>query len=99
MHPELPGIPPAPPQAPPRTQKSADYLIALTRALHRLNLSPQLHTLLIAIAREQEMKASTAENRARVLQSEALVPKAMGEAFRAGRLESVGPRSGVPAPT
>jgi len=53
MHPELPGIPPAPPQAPPRTQKSADYLIALTRALHRLNLSPQLHTLLIAIAREQ----------------------------------------------
>ena len=43
------------------------------------------------------MKASTAENRARVLQSEALVPKAMGEAFRAGRLESIGPRSGVPA--
>jgi hypothetical protein len=53
MHPELPGIPPAPPKAPPRSQKSADYLIALTRALHRLNLSPQLHTLLIAIAREQ----------------------------------------------
>ena len=53
----------------------------------------------IAIAREQEMKASTAENRARVLQSEALVPKAMGEAFRAGRPESVGPRSGIPAPT
>jgi uncharacterized protein YqfA (UPF0365 family) len=36
-----------------------------------------------AIAREQEMKAATAENRTRVLQAEALVPKAMGEAFRA----------------
>ena len=35
------------------------------------------------------MKASTAENRARVLQAEALVPKAMGAAFRAGRMESL----------
>ena len=39
-----------------------------------------------AIAREQEMKAATAENRTRVLQAESLVPKAMGEAFRAGRM-------------
>lgn len=53
MHPELPGIPPAPPKAPPRPRKLAEYLIALTRALHRLNLSPQLHTLLVAVAREQ----------------------------------------------
>ena len=71
-------------------QAEADTRVARAKAEERRS---------IAIAREQEMKASTAENRARVLQSEALVPKAMGEAFRAGRLESVGPRSGVPAPT
>lgn len=53
MHPELPGIPPAPTITPKRNQKSTNYLIALTRALHRLNLSPQLHTLLVAVAREQ----------------------------------------------
>jgi uncharacterized protein YqfA (UPF0365 family) len=40
----------------------------------------------VAIAREQEMKAATAENRAKVLEAEALVPKSIGEAFRAGRL-------------
>jgi uncharacterized protein YqfA (UPF0365 family) len=70
-------------------QAEADTRVARAKAEERRS---------IAIAREQEMKASTAENRARVLQSEALVPKAMGEAFRAGRLESIGPRSGVPAP-
>jgi len=43
-----------------------------------------------AIAREQEMKAATAENRTRVLRAEALVPQAMGEAFRAGRLSTAG---------
>jgi uncharacterized protein YqfA (UPF0365 family) len=42
-----------------------------------------------AIAREQEMKAATAENRARLLEAEALVPRAMGDAFRKGRLESL----------
>ncbi|NDH94425.1 MAG: UPF0365 family protein, partial [Planctomycetia bacterium] len=42
----------------------------------------------VAIAREQEMKAATAENRARVLQAEALVPKSIGEALRAGRMQS-----------
>ena len=46
-------MPPAPPRNPPRDRKASDYLIALTRALHRLNLSPQLYTLLIAVAREQ----------------------------------------------
>ena len=42
----------------------------------------------VAIAREQEMKAATAENRARVLEAEALVPKSIGEALRAGRMQS-----------
>ncbi len=40
----------------------------------------------VAIAREQEMKASTAENRARLIDAEALVPKSIGEAYRAGRI-------------
>jgi uncharacterized protein YqfA (UPF0365 family) len=47
----------------------------------------------VAIAREQEMKAATAENRARVIQAEALVPKSIGEAFRAGRMSNAGPGS------
>lgn len=42
----------------------------------------------VAIAREQEMKAATAENRAGVLKAEALVPKSIGEALRAGRMQS-----------
>ncbi len=37
-----------------------------------------------AIAREQEMKASVADNRARVLLAEAEVPRAMADAFRTG---------------
>jgi uncharacterized protein YqfA (UPF0365 family) len=40
----------------------------------------------VAIAREQEMKAATAENRARLIDAEALVPKSIGEAYRAGRI-------------
>jgi len=40
----------------------------------------------IAIAHEQEMKASVAENRGRVIQAEAQVPMAMAEAFRKGNL-------------
>jgi uncharacterized protein YqfA (UPF0365 family) len=50
-----------------------------------------------AIAREQEMKAATAENRTRVLQAEALVPKAMGEAFRAGRMTTGSAGNGLPS--
>ena len=50
-----------------------------------------------AIAREQEMKASTAENRTRVLQAESLVPKAMGEAFRAGRMTTAPGNARPPA--
>lgn len=40
----------------------------------------------VAIAREQEMKAATAENRARFIDAEALVPKSIGDAYRAGRI-------------
>jgi len=61
-------------------QAEADTRVARAKAEERRSF---------AIAREQEMKASTAENRARVLQAEALVPKAMGAAFRAGRMESL----------
>jgi uncharacterized protein YqfA (UPF0365 family) len=58
-------------------QAEADTRVARARAEERRA---------VAIAREQEMKAATAENRARLLQAEALVPKSIGEAFRAGRL-------------
>jgi uncharacterized protein YqfA (UPF0365 family) len=40
-----------------------------------------------AIAREQEMKAQVAANRASVILAQAKVPKAMAQAFRAGHLE------------
>jgi len=40
----------------------------------------------VAIAREQEMKAATAENKARLIDAESLVPKSIGEAYRAGRI-------------
>lgn len=43
-----------------------------------------------ALATEQEMVALTAENRARVVQAEALVPKAIADAFRGGSLRSNG---------
>ncbi|MCA9234042.1 MAG: flotillin-like protein FloA [Planctomycetales bacterium] len=42
-----------------------------------------------AFAREQEMKAAVAGNRAAVLAAQAEVPKAMAEAFREGRLETL----------
>jgi uncharacterized protein YqfA (UPF0365 family) len=48
----------------------------------------------VAIAREQEMKAATAENRARLFQAEALVPQSIGDAFRAGRLRIPGQDNG-----
>jgi uncharacterized protein YqfA (UPF0365 family) len=69
-------------------QAEADTRVARAKAEERRSF---------AIAREQEMKAATAENRTRVLQAEALVPKAMGEAFRAGRLESAAGKNGPPA--
>ena len=67
-------------------QAEADTRVARAKAEERRSF---------AIAREQEMKASTAENRARVLQAEALVPKAMGAAFRAGRMESLTVNNGT----
>jgi uncharacterized protein YqfA (UPF0365 family) len=65
-------------------QAEADTRVARAKAEERRSF---------AIAREQEMKASTAENRARVLEAEALVPKAMGAAFRSGKI------AGTPAPS
>ncbi len=41
-----------------------------------------------AIAEEQQMKARVAENRSQFVLSEAEVPKAMAEAFKAGRIEA-----------
>ena len=41
-----------------------------------------------AIAEEQQMKAKVAENRSQYVLSEAEVPKAMAEAFKAGRIEA-----------
>ena len=62
-------------------QAEADTRVARAKAEERRS---------VAIAREQEMKASTAENRARLLQAEALVPKSIGDAFRAGRVAGPG---------
>ncbi len=60
-------------------QAEADTRVARARAEERRS---------VAIAREQEMKAATAENRARLILAEALVPTSIGEAFRAGRVAS-----------
>ncbi len=54
-----------------------------------------------AIAREQEMKANVAQNRAGVVLAEAEVPRAMADAFRRGRLIVAGPTAegnGLPGP-
>jgi uncharacterized protein YqfA (UPF0365 family) len=40
------------------------------------------------------MTAATADNRARLLQAEALVPKSIGDAFRAGRMTAPGGSNG-----
>jgi uncharacterized protein YqfA (UPF0365 family) len=58
-------------------QAEADTRVARAKAEERRS---------VAIAREQEMKAATAENRARLFQAEALVPQSIGDAFRAGRV-------------
>jgi uncharacterized protein YqfA (UPF0365 family) len=59
-------------------QAEADTRVARAKAEERRS---------VAIAREQEMKASVSENKARLLEAEALVPKSIGEAYRAGRIE------------
>jgi uncharacterized protein YqfA (UPF0365 family) len=64
-------------------QAEADTRVARARAEERRA---------IAIAREQEMKAKVAENRAHVVLAEAEVPQAMANAFRQGHLTSGGPQ-------
>jgi uncharacterized protein YqfA (UPF0365 family) len=63
-------------------QAEADTRVAQAKAEERRS---------VAIAREQEMKAATAENRARLLEAESLVPKSIGDAFRAGRVSAPAP--------
>ncbi len=58
-------------------QAEADTRVARARAEERRS---------VAIAREQEMKAKTAENRARLLLAEAEVPLATAGAFRRGKI-------------
>ncbi len=48
-----------------------------------------------AVAREQEMKAKVAENRAGVVLAEAAVPRAMAHAFREGNLQVGGSSGGA----
>jgi uncharacterized protein YqfA (UPF0365 family) len=69
-------------------QAEADTRVAQAKAEERRS---------VAIAREQEMKAATAENRARLLEAEALVPKSIGQAFRAGRFADLARTRGGPA--
>jgi len=58
-------------------QAEADKNIAQAKAEERRAM---------AVALEQEMKAKTQEQRAKVIEAEAEVPKAMAEAFRSGNL-------------
>lgn len=62
-------------------QAEADTRVARARAEQRRA---------VAIAQEQEMKARTAENRARVVLAEAEVPLAMATAFREGNFSAHG---------
>ncbi len=66
-------------------QAEADTRVARAKAEERRAL---------AAAREQEMTASVAKNRAMVILAEAEVPKAMAAAFRDGNLEGSGSRAG-----
>jgi uncharacterized protein YqfA (UPF0365 family) len=68
-------------------QAEADTRVARAKAEERRAL---------ATAREQEMKAEVARNRARVVLAEAEVPLAMATAFREGNLE--GSRGNPPKP-
>jgi uncharacterized protein YqfA (UPF0365 family) len=58
-------------------QAEADMRVAQAQAESRRAL---------AVALEQEMQAKVMENRAKLVEAEALVPSAMAEAFRGGRL-------------
>jgi uncharacterized protein YqfA (UPF0365 family) len=61
-------------------QAEADMRVARAKAEERRAL---------ALAREQEMKAQVAKNRAQVVLAEAEVPLAMAAAFREGKLHSL----------
>jgi uncharacterized protein YqfA (UPF0365 family) len=67
-------------------QAEADTRVARAKAEERRAL---------ALAREQEMKAEVAGNRAHVVMAEAEVPQAMASAFREGNLESSGGGNGA----
>jgi len=69
-------------------QAEADTRVARARAEERRA---------IAIAREQEMKARTAENRAHVVLAEAEVPLAMAQAMREGHFHGNQSTNGAPA--
>ena len=58
-------------------QAAADLRVAQAEAEKRRAM---------AVAREQEMLAAVQENRAKVVEAESLVPQAMADAFRNGRL-------------
>jgi uncharacterized protein YqfA (UPF0365 family) len=58
-------------------QAAADLRVAQAEAEKRRAM---------AVAREQEMMAAVQENRAKVVEAEAMVPQAMADAFRSGRL-------------
>jgi uncharacterized protein YqfA (UPF0365 family) len=58
-------------------QAAADLRVAQAEAEKRRAM---------AVAREQEMLALVQENRAKVVEAESLVPQAMADAFRSGRL-------------
>ncbi len=70
-------------------QAEADTRVARARAEERRA---------VAIAREQDMKAKVAENRANVVLAEAEVPLAMADAFRQGNFASSQGPSGNGAP-
>jgi len=67
-------------------QAEADTRVARARAEERRAF---------ATAREQEMKAAVARNRAKVVLAEAEVPQAMAAAFREGNLEGSSARAGA----
>jgi len=67
-------------------QAEADTRVARAKAEERRAL---------AMAREQEMTAAVAKNRAMVVLAEAEVPKAMATAFRSGNLEGSGKQDGA----
>lgn len=67
-------------------QAEADLVVAQAKAEERRAL---------AVAVKQEMTASVQEQRAKVVEAEATVPRALAEAFRAGNFEISNPNEGA----